>query len=391
MTTKKSNVKVGVFLSAILMMGGIGVSSALAGLSEWYGMNMTDTVFGIVSTCCIAVCVVTLVSGFLMNKVPKKILLILGILLFIIGGIIPAFTGKEFGAVMAMRIVFGAGTGLVQACCPAILAENYEGAECAKAMGWNNSFQMLGCIAMQLIGGFLGSMIPITTVYFVHLFGIISLIFAIIFVPYKKPMAAESGEKPKITITGGLIFAGIMFFIFMVAGQIFSNNASGIITNLGIGSSSEAGLTIAFFAAGGFIMGFLFDKIFGKCKGYTMSLGFAILAISYLIMAYGMNMPMQFVGAFVCGLAFSICMPLFFALAAGSVDAATSGFAISFITCLQNVGMVICPYVVAAAAPAVAEGFGVITDQGALIFGAILIALFAVIFLIRAIALRKKA
>ena len=99
-----------------------------------------------------------------------------------------------------------------------------------------------------------------------------------------------------------------------------------LITNLGIGTAAEAGRTLAAFALGGFVMGFLFGKIFAALKNITMPVGFFILALSYVIMAFGTSMVLQYIGAFVCGLAFSIAMPLFATGSSAFVNEATASF-----------------------------------------------------------------
>ena len=128
-----------------------------------------------------------------------------------------------------------------------------------------------------------------------------------------------------------------------------------------------------------------------------MPVGFFILALSYVIMAFGTNMMLQYVGAFICGLAFSIAMPLFATGSAAFVNDcllytsdATASFAIALTTCFQNLGMTVCPYVVDPVSTKMAAGIGLTKDQNALLFGAILIGIFGVIFMIRGLRLNSQ-
>ena len=84
---KKSNAKIGIFMSAILMMGVIGVSSSLAVIAQKFNMQIVDVVAGLISISCLAMIPVTILSGILMSYIPKKVLLIAGIILFIVGGV----------------------------------------------------------------------------------------------------------------------------------------------------------------------------------------------------------------------------------------------------------------------------------------------------------------
>ena len=113
---KKSNAKIGIFMSAILMMGVIGVSSSLAVIAEKFNMQIVDVVAGLISVSCLAMIPVTILSGILMSYIPKKILLIAGIILFIVGGVLPSQAGS-FQMIVILRALFGIGIGIIQPTC----------------------------------------------------------------------------------------------------------------------------------------------------------------------------------------------------------------------------------------------------------------------------------
>jgi MFS family permease len=390
-TQKSSNAKIGIYLSAILMMGVIGVSSSLSTIGAHFPKLDQTAITNLISVPCLVVIPVTLIAGKLMEYIAKKALVITGIVLFILGGVLPAFL-NDFTAILIMRGLFGVGIGLIQVLCSALVAENYDGAARDKVMGTMNSFQMLGCAGMSLIGGYLGSL-GWNIVFFVHLLGIISLIAASVYIPYQKPLGksiTNTSAKPQVTITNACIGWIIFMFIFFIGGQIFSNSVSFLVTELHIGSAAEAGLTLTFFACGGFIMGFIFGKINATLRNVTMSFGFLMLAVSYLIMALSGNIIAIFLGALICGLAFSICMPCIMVGAANSVNAASVGMAIAITTCSQNLGMTLCPYVVNPVSKALSQAVRLNTNQMAIILGAVLIGAFGVIFLIRGIIQNNK-
>ena len=122
-----------------------------------------------------------------------------------------------------------------------------------------------------------------------------------------------------------------------------------------------------------------------------MPVGFFILALSYVIMAFGTSMVLQYIGAFVCGLAFYIAMPLFATGSSAFVNEATASFAIALTTCFQNLGMTVCPYVVDPVSTKMTVEGGLTKDQNALLFGAILIGIFGVIFMIRGLRLNNQS
>ena len=76
------------------MMGVIGVSSSLAVIAQKFNMQIVDVVAGLISISCLAMIPVTILSGILMSYIPKKVLLIAGIILFIVGGVLPSQAGS---------------------------------------------------------------------------------------------------------------------------------------------------------------------------------------------------------------------------------------------------------------------------------------------------------
>jgi predicted MFS family arabinose efflux permease len=209
---------------------------------------------------------------------------------------------------------------------------------------------------------------------------VISFFACLTMIPMKKP-ATATGEKIAFRPTGMMWIWVIAFFIFMIAGQSYSNFASSIITEKGLGSSAAAGYSLSLFALGGFLMGFVFDKVAKACGRMTLSVGCALLAISYLIMTFATSLAVSYAGALVCGLAFSICMPCIMNGSANSVDQSSSGMAVSLATCLQNAGMAVCPYIVTPLGNAMyTSGDNISANQYGMLVGMVIVIALGVLF-----------
>lgn len=389
MENNKGKVKVGIYMCALLMMGVIAVSSNIANIiAAFPDANQTQVISYLISIPCIVVIPVTIITGKLMDSIPKKTLMIIGVLCWLVGGVIPYFM-DSLTPILVMRIIFGIGVGMVQTLCSALVVENFEDPEeRAKTMGNMTAFQMLGAIIFSLVSGNLGK-ISWNVAFLVHLIAVIPLIASFTCIPYKKPeKVTAAGEKIKFQPTAMMWIWCIAFFIFMISGQTYSNSASSIITELNLGDSAAAGYSLAMFALGGFIMGFIFGKISKICGRMTLTAGCVLLAVSYLIMTYAPNLTLSYVGALICGLAFSICMPCIMNGAGGSVPQSSSGMAVSIATCLQNAGMAVCPYIVTPAGAAMADSMGLTANQCSMLFAVIVVIVLAVVFAI--ISMRDK-
>lgn len=381
--SKTSNARIGIYLSALLMMGIIGIASSLSSIAANFpGLNQTE-ITGLISVPSLVIVPVTLSAGKLMDHFSKKVILITGIVLFIIGGSTP-YLLTNFNFILLFRGIFGAGVGLIQVLCAALVAENYEDAERDQVMGGMNSFQMLGSVAMSLIGGKLGAA-GWNLVFLTHLIGIVSLIGAIIFIPGRKPAkrAKNDTEKVKFKLTFDSIMWIITMLVFFIGGQIFSNTVSFLITELTIGTAAEAGLTLSIFAAGGFLMGFAFPKVLGIFKNYTAAFAFFLLAFAYVIMAVSTSLMYIYFGAFLTGLAFSVAMPVIMVGASNSSAPDSVAMVIALVTGAQNIGATLSPYITSIFVSAISGSLNINTNQIALIFGAVLLFFAGVFFVFR--------
>lgn len=112
--TSKGRVKVGIYLCAILMMGVIAVSSNIANIiGAFPEANQTTVITYLISIPCLIVIPMTIITGKLMGSIPKKTLMLIGVLLWLAGGVVPFFM-DSLNMILVMRIVFGIGLGMVQ-------------------------------------------------------------------------------------------------------------------------------------------------------------------------------------------------------------------------------------------------------------------------------------
>ncbi|MCI8593659.1 MAG: MFS transporter [Oscillospiraceae bacterium] len=390
---KKNNAKIGIYMVSVLMMGAIGISSALATIGAHFPQYDQTYIANLASAVTLAVIPTTLVTGKLMDFISKKALTLAGIVLFLIGGVVPFFL-DNFNAILGCRIIFGVSIGLIQTLCAALVAENYEGADRDKVMGTMNSFQMLGCIIMQLIGGRLADM-AWNYIFLVHLIAIVGLIGCVCFLPYHKPVrrvessAAAAETKEKFHITGGCVFAWVMMLIYFIVGQVYSNSVSYVIMENGIGTAADTGIAITCFAIGGFVMGFFFSKVSAKARHITMAIGLLVGTASYILVAFSGNLIMLYIASFITGLGFSIMMPSLMNGAANSVNAATAGVAVAVSTCLQNVGQTVSPYITNPVGYYFAPKLGLTPNQGTMLIFGIVLLILGVILL--AVGISKNA
>jgi MFS family permease len=322
-----------------------------------------------------------------MDYFPKRTLTVIGLLIYLIGGVGPVLA-NSFLQVMILRGVLGVGLGLIHALCSALVAENFEEPERSGVQGTMSGTQMLGCAALVFSGGWLASF-QWNFVFLEYLLVLIPLVCVWLFVPVKKPIHHKKTEEekknaPRIKITPAAWGWIILMFAFCVEGQVCTNSLSTLLAERELGNSMQSGMAIAFLNIGGFIMGLLFFKLVKITKSKTYSVGAILLGISYLFMAFSGNMLLIYVGNLIAGIAFSILNPVTIVSAANTVDARSSGMAVSLSACAQNLAMFLSPLIINPFAQIIADSDGkggLILPQSALLLGAALLFLIGIIML----------
>ncbi|MGN1231389.1 MAG: MFS transporter, partial [Anaerotignum sp.] len=321
----KTRIKIGIYGISLLMMGVIGVSGALSTIGANFPEASQTMIQNIVSIPCLVVIPVTLLVGKLMDLFSKKLLAIVGILLFLVGGVGPMFMSSLTG-ILVLRGVFGVAIGIIQPVSSALVAENFEGSERERVQGNSTSAQMLGCAVMVFAGGWLATMSWEKT-FIVHLVGVIALVLAVVCLPNTKPQrqatAEKTASKAKLT-KASWAWAGTMFLLF-VGGQVHSVYMAYIVSEKQLGTAAQSGNTLAFFAVGGFLLGLVYGKLASKTGKLTLATGLIGIVAAYLLIAFAISMQMIYLGAFLFGISLSICMPCVIVGTAGSVPLAASG------------------------------------------------------------------
>lgn len=276
----------------------------------------------LISLTCIVIIPVSVLVGKVQEYVPKKTLVVFGILCFIIGGTAPAFV-SSFTAILVFRAILGLAIGILMPLSSALVVEYFEGDEVPKVMGQQVSAQMLGCAVMVLLGGYLAVM-GWNMTFYVHLIAVISIIIVLTFLPNTKPIrstAVEGAPAGNVKLTGAAYGWIFTMFLFFISAQVLSVFISFFIAFQKLGTPAQAGQTLTFLAIGGFIMGLVFGKLMTATKNLTLSVGLILMGVSYLLCVSAPNIIMVYLGSFVCGLSLSIVMPCIVVGASQSVDA----------------------------------------------------------------------
>ena len=336
--------RIGIFAYSLMAMGAISVNSAFSVIAEHFQVSDTEVAL-IASIPCIVIIVVTLFLGKVLEKVSQKKIGIFGAILFLVGGLMPMVLDNLI-VIFIFRAITGIGVAISQVFMATLTAEFFEEKDRPSVQGLAQAAQSAGLIIMCLVSGFLAS-VSWRASFLVHLLGAFSLIAMILCFPDRKPQAKEKSEQKSSARIGKntIGWFALMFVVFLIL-LAFANNLSFLLIEKNIGSSADTGLALSVYAFAGLLVGLAYGKIDQYIKAMKLPLSMLLFAILFFIIVLAKSMLVVYIGSFIGGIALSLFFPQIMLYTGQSVDPLLVPVAISLLTCSQNLGQILCPYVI---------------------------------------------
>lgn len=335
-------VQVTSLMVALLMYTTSMTTPALAAIAAAFPDASSETIKLISSIPSLMLCIFSLVSGWMTTKLSiKKCIIIASCLIFV--GILPAFFGTSLSFVIATRVVFGAGYGLIFPLASAVITDLYDGTKKDTMMGWKSAIGAAAGVVFQTMGGmlvaynwqyaFLGFLLVIPII-----------VFVLIFLPDTGVQAAAG--KKEGSLTPRLAILVVVGFCLNVVQFSYMQDMTFIITGENIGVALDAANILSMFTAFSFLAGLTYVFFSKFMKKYTPAIAILLVGIAFVVALNAKSVPMFFVASAIFGLGFGFTNPSLTLLAAGSVThPSKSPVAISIYVCATGVGQFLCAYI----------------------------------------------
>lgn len=307
-------------LSIALMLSETGaVSPVLADLARQFPDESQSTIQGFVSMPAIAALIATLVAGALANRVGKRRLVLVGILLIIIGGTSPLAlipTGS-YPLVIAFRLLAGFGMGLLQPLSASLVADFYQGRERSTMLGWQSSIVGAGNIVWGLVVSAL-MLMGWMSAFLVYLLPLI--ILALVWRNVPEPQAPTDAPEPpakdsSLTASGlprlpvGTWGAVALMFLMTISFQALGISTPFLASERAIASGSQVSLVMTVFGIASVLAGVVFGSTFRALRQWTGTAALLILAAGLGLGVVAQNLAVLFIMAVLVGLGFGTFMP----------------------------------------------------------------------------------
>lgn len=279
----------------------------------------------------------TLIAGSVAgSKVKYRTLAVLGMTLFVLGGVAPYFA-TDFSVILIERAVFGIGLGIMSPLANSLVMGVYEGDKVATMTGMVTLAMNIGGMVLQFMGGYFAA-IGWNYSFLPHALGIISLLLVIFFLPEpaQAPVTAETQKAPKEKLPVKLFIIVLVYGIYTLSVYPMLVNMSTLIVERGMGTTATAGIVLALLTIGGMVAGSVFGKLFKISGRFIMAVGYALAAIGFALVVFASNIALLSVGVFIEGFAMSTLIPASMMLISMTVKPSQMALGVSFFMAGMN-------------------------------------------------------
>lgn len=295
-----------------------------------------------------------LISPFLVRKLGQKPTVLIGLLITLITGTFPMYA-TAYLPILISRFLIGLGIGLFNSLAVSLIPQFYkrDEQELASMIGYQN---VMGSVGAALSSFLLSYLVTISwhAAFAIYFLVIPVLILFTLFVPLadKKQNAVVAGQSankvpvPKQKINSKVILIAVLMLLIFMFYMPISFALPSLIVTEGIGTTSTAALIAGFSTLVGIPIGASFGFFFKRLHDKVFPLGFALVALGFILISLANNVIFLFVSVVVLGFGFGIGVPYMYnwldwAAPEGSINLSTT-----IVLILVNIGSFVSPTVI---------------------------------------------
>lgn len=329
-------------ISMATVMAGAAISPALGLIAEAFPEASPTMIKLILTAPSIMIIPFSFLSSFLTFKMTKRSIIMAGLFIYLIGGIGPQLV-SSIEVLLVLRLILGAGVGLVMPLSMSLINDYYIGKERTQMMGYNSAFSNFGGIITMLVAGWLatfGWRVPFN-VYFLGL-AIFVLIF--LFLPkgqVQQPAKEKSKTKLPLAVYGyALAMGGIMLAYYSVA-----TNIALYLEQNSLGGTTLAGTVVSFTTVGGMITSLLLVRIEMTLKKFLIPVMLFSMGLAFLFLAVTNNIPLVILSVCLIGFGQGSLFPTLILKALDAVPVAYADQAVAWTSSFTFLGQFLSPIV----------------------------------------------
>ena len=292
-----------------------------------------------------------LTGSLLLKRINKKTLMIIGLIVYGISGILPIFS-TDVSTILLLRLITGAGVGLVMPVPSTIIAERFSGDHRTRLLGYSQVFIQIGNVVFTILVGFVMATLGWKTGFYAFGFVFIILILVIFGVPGSAVKTAVSpaeeipdknAAKTKVPF-GIFCLAASLFFTFVMF-SFFPVNYAMLAGGSGLIPIWSIGLFMAIPAVTSIVISALIVQLRKIFRKYTIFVGFLMFAGGFAVLSAANSIPMFAIGPIILGIGLGLIPPILLDMTAVKAGDEHRNFAFGVVTSCMQLGSFISAFI----------------------------------------------
>ena len=251
----------------------------------------------------------SIAAGIMQRFVDKKKVLLLGMALFVVGGVFGAMIESQ-GYMMFMRCLVGVALGFTNVTAMSIVTTMYINEnKRSRMIGIINAGMFCSATVVTMWSGWVCEMYGFRAMFYVYAIGIVSIVLILTMIP-KIPadihVAEEESQGPESGLKNWKFKLAVMcvgYFVFQVSFAVVSFFVSVYADETGLGGPAFAGRLAAALFIGALVASLCFGFVYPKLKRYSMTLSMGLLIVGYAILIALPSTVPVIIGCFIFGYA----------------------------------------------------------------------------------------
>ena len=283
---KKTMERISLLSLSLMLISSFSITAGLPAMKAYFSHfgYAAGQVELLVSLPAFAVVAMLFLNSLIERWMSERQMIVVGLLLFSTSGLLPLIV-QDYPLIFLSRLIFGLGTGMINAKAISIISERYSGNDKTRMLGYRGSAEVVGSAILTFI---VGQLLPLgwPAIFAVYGGGYLILLFYILFVPYpkeKKQASLKEKKKGSARLRSPQwrfsLMLAVIAGIIICFNSIISLRVPDIIVDARMGTATTAGTVLSLMQLTGIVAGVGFASlthVFKKNLLMIMCFGFGL-------------------------------------------------------------------------------------------------------------------
>ena len=194
---KKTMERISLLSLSLMLISSFSITAGLPAMKAYFSHfgYSAGQVELLVSLPAFAVVAMLFLNSLIERWMSERQMIVAGLLIFSTSGLVPLVV-QDYPLIFLSRLLFGLGTGMINAKAISIISERYSGNDKTRMLGYRGSAEVVGSAILTFI---VGQLLPLgwPAIFAVYGGGYLILLLYLLFVPYPKEKKQASLKEKK--------------------------------------------------------------------------------------------------------------------------------------------------------------------------------------------------